>query len=269
MAMMAATCLLATETGRWSPATLAIYYGYPSLINGAASNITAAAAEFGAYDIIVLGDGLEFPDHPDHESTHRILDMRRRTMRPAEVFGYVALGHPSDDTAFIERRVRLWARMGVTGIFYDEAGRDFGVTVDRITYAIGAAREHRLAVCFNAFDLSAIEEGLHDPDASAHLSSDDAILVESFGIRLSKRQSLTETAQRMGAVEALRRLSGVRVFGTTTTVADATVDARDRAFVRQLAEQFRLDALGWGDPEYAAKDSQLTGPPDTVSRRQR
>lgn len=258
MALIVTTCCLATGTGRWPPARLAIYYGYPSLINGAASHISAAAAQLAAYDIVVLGDGLEFRDHPDHWNTRKILSLRNRTGRPAEVFGYVALGRQPHGATSIEHRVRLWAQTGATGIFYDEAGHDFGVTFDRVAHAIDIARQHHLAVCLNAFDLSAIADGLRDPRALVRLSPDDALLVESFGIRLGKRQSLTETAQRLRTAQTLRSLSGVRIFGTTTTVVRRTRDARDRAFARHLAERFALDALAWGDPEYGAADSRLT-----------
>ena len=43
-------------------ARLAIYYGYPSLVNGANGDLEKAARVFSAYDVVVLGDGLEFPD---------------------------------------------------------------------------------------------------------------------------------------------------------------------------------------------------------------
>jgi len=38
------------------PQKLAIYYGYPSLVNGAAGNLAAATAHFAAFDLVVLGD---------------------------------------------------------------------------------------------------------------------------------------------------------------------------------------------------------------------
>src|SRR5688500_20219405 len=58
----------ATAASRLWPAALAIYYGYPSLINGASGNVARAVAAFADYDVLVLGDGLQFAD----------LDARRR-----------------------------------------------------------------------------------------------------------------------------------------------------------------------------------------------
>src|SRR5437762_11576869 len=45
-----------------TPARLAIYYGYPSLANGANGDVEKAASVFSAYDVVSLGDGLELPD---------------------------------------------------------------------------------------------------------------------------------------------------------------------------------------------------------------
>ena len=59
------------------PGELLIYYAYPSMINGAAT-IDDAAAEFGLYDVAVIGDGLQDgpgdPNpHPDHANTVAII----------------------------------------------------------------------------------------------------------------------------------------------------------------------------------------------------
>jgi hypothetical protein len=240
------------------PARLAIYYGYPGLINGAASSVAAATGVLAAYDVVVLGDGLEFAPHPDHLNTRSILEALRKTTRPPEVFGYVALGHATAlDAAAIEHRARLWASMGATGIFYDEAGRDFGVSFARVAAAIRAARSHRLAVCLNAFDLSAIDEGMRDPQHAALVGRADAILVESFGVRLGRRQARDEVAARMRPAEALRKRTGVRVFGITTTTPDRAFAPSDLAYARGLAAEFALDAFGWGGADYGARDSRL------------
>src|SRR5688500_8633894 len=45
-----------------SPRRLAVYYGYPSLVNGSGGDVERAVATFAAYDVVVFGDGLEFAD---------------------------------------------------------------------------------------------------------------------------------------------------------------------------------------------------------------
>lgn len=256
--VMLATFASAVVTAPAAPPGLAIYYGYPGLINGAASNVAAAAAEFAAYKVVVLGDGLESTGHADHANTRRILSELRKADVAPEVFGYIALGKATNlDAAAIERRARLWASMGVTGIFFDEAGRDFGVSFARVREAVHAARRHQLAVCLNAFDLSAIDEGLRDPQHAALLGRGDALLIESFGVRLGERQSRVETAERLRAADALRKRIGVRVFGITTTTADRVFDESDLVYARRLAAELALDAFGWGGANYGAHDSRL------------
>src|SRR5438876_5501709 len=75
-AIAVSVCLAAAGAARSrpgaSPQRLAIYYGYPSLVNGAHQDLSRAVAVFSEYDLIVLGAGLEF-DTP-----------RPRTAGPAE-----------------------------------------------------------------------------------------------------------------------------------------------------------------------------------------
>jgi hypothetical protein len=258
IALMVASFATAAVAAPAVPARLAIYYGYPGLINGAASNIESAASVLSAYDVVVLGGGLELAEHPDHDNTVRIIERLRRGTRGPELFGYIALGPSTNlDGSAIERRAALWASTGVTGIFYDEAGRDFGVTFAQIVHAVRTARRHRLAVCLNAFDLSAINEGIREPEHGRLIGRSDALLIESFGVRLGERQTRDEIADRLRPADVLRRRTGIRLFGITTTTTERPFQASDLAFARELATEWRLDAVGWGDPDYGAANSRL------------
>src|SRR5215475_5167139 len=62
------------------PQPIAIYYGYPSLVNGAKGDLDKAARAFDAYSILVIGDRLELPDGGRGADSHDVLP-----------------GHPSDD----------------------------------------------------------------------------------------------------------------------------------------------------------------------------
>src|SRR5437762_14014055 len=85
-----------------TPARLAIYYGYPSLANGANGDVEKAASVFSAYDVVILGDGLEFPDretgrHPpgdpeEHQKTLRIIAAVRDRSPATRFYSYVCLG---------------------------------------------------------------------------------------------------------------------------------------------------------------------------------
>src|SRR5947208_399006 len=82
-----------------SPQRVAIYYGYPSLVNGADEDLSRAVAVFSAYDVIVLGDGLEFDTAgadtagpEEHQFTRQLIEKLHLMPRRGFVYGYVDLG---------------------------------------------------------------------------------------------------------------------------------------------------------------------------------
>src|SRR4051794_38029690 len=87
-----------------SPASLLIYYSYPSVINGATTT-TQAATEFGRYDQVVLGGGLEQTTHPDHANTVAIIHDANDAN--TTFLGYVDLGVYTSHftTAQIDQRI--------------------------------------------------------------------------------------------------------------------------------------------------------------------
>ena len=79
---------------------------------------------------MVLGDGLEHPTHGDHAKTRTIIKLLVR--EGVEVYGYVDMGVSTQNLplATAQQYVDEWRAMGVTGIFWDDAGADMGV--DRV-----------------------------------------------------------------------------------------------------------------------------------------
>jgi hypothetical protein len=241
--------LPSATSGRESlpPRRLAIYYGYPSLING-------------AYDIIVFGDGLEFVDQDanrtppgagrdEHDRTVRLITRLKRTGRQAEVFGYVTIGNSQRlSLSEVQRRVQLWASMGVTGILLDEAGQDYGVTAQRLVDAVNTVHAAGLHVCVNAFRLGDLR--------SVPWQAGDALLLESFGVRMGARQPIAQVIAIADEAAELRTRSGVRLFAVSTA-SNHTMDADDHSYAWSLAAIWGLDAIGWGEPHYSAVDSRL------------
>ena len=89
--VVVAGCVSAASTTQplTAPGALLIYYGWPSVINGS-TTVAGAAAELGRYDLVVLGDGVDKPEHPDHAKTRQIL--RHPAAAGTTFFGYVDLG---------------------------------------------------------------------------------------------------------------------------------------------------------------------------------
>jgi hypothetical protein len=263
-----------------APLRLAIYYGYPSLVNGANGDITRAVAHLSHYDVIVLGDGLEFDTADnghagpaEHAFTRRLVQQLAHTPRQPAIFGYVDLGRTQALTpAEMVDRVDRWGAMGVSGVFLDEAGYDFGVTRERQNHAVLAARARGLRVCLNAYrpeDVFGDERvpinaagGGNPAGQRSLLSARDAILLESFAVGGGVMEPADPLARRVRAALAGRRRFGTRVFAIATGGEDVEL----AQYGWRAASSFGLDGYGWSEPGYGAATSQLRwiAPPETA-----
>ncbi len=277
--VVVSTLLLAgAAPGRPAPLRLAIYYGYPSLVNGAAGDLAVALSQMARYDVLVLGDGLEFATdeggHAGHEEyvfTTRLVRQLSRTPRQPSIFGYIDLGRTQGlPAADILDRIDRWAEMGVEGVFLDEAGYDFGVTRARQNMAVRAAHARNLRVCFNAyrpedvFGLAAVpinDAGGGNPEgASPLLSERDALLLESFALSNGDAEPIARLERRVDEAIVGRRRFGSQIFAVATGDDEPAL----AHYGWWLASVFGLDAYGWSAPGYGAIASRLdvVQPPD-------
>jgi hypothetical protein len=262
-----------------APRRLAIYYGIPSLVNDARGDVARAAAVFGEYDVVVFGDGLEFPDvvpgrtppgagPVERLKTAAITRALSTTGRRPAVFGYIGLGNSQNLTQReIERRIALWRETGAGGIFFDEAGYDFGVDRPRQNAAIDAVHAAGMRVFMNAFnpdDVFLPAKGL-----SHHLTSGDAYLLESFVVRNGKADDPGWRARARRALEHARRYR-VAVHAVTTTSDPAGAASPELiAYAWWAALAYGVDGFGWGEPSFSGPDSALpwrARPEDAAAR---
>lgn len=258
-----------------APARLAIYYGYPSLVNGANGDLAKAAAVFADYDAVVLGDGLEFDaSRPgrqalpaEHAFAVRLIDALSRAPRHPAVYGYVDLGNsqrlPLDE---LVARIGLWADMGATGVFFDEAGYDFGVTRARQNAAVDAAHARGLRAFLNAFQPDDVfgttrvpldGAGGGNPSGMApHMTDRDAYLLESFAIRNGIPEAPKALLSRTRRALEGRDRFGTAVFAVSTT-GEPGDDASLAAYGWWAAAVLGLDGYGWGMPAFSAVTSRL------------
>jgi hypothetical protein len=269
------------------PARLAIYYGYPSLVNGANGDVQKATRVFGAYDVVVWGDGVEFPDkepgrYPpgdpeEHQRAVRILAAVRDRSPGTRFYGYVCLGEitlPNGEkisltSEQLEERVRLWKQMGVAGIFLDEAGYDFPVvTRNRQNLAVGIIHKLGLSAFMNAYfldDLFGLEDKLPNANGAAKnpehlpplLDRRDLFLLESFQVRNGNYESSSEWQARLRKALRYRRGYGTRIFTTTTTTEQEPFSVEKFNYAWWTALLYGLDGFSWGQPDFAAQSNSL------------
>jgi len=235
-----------------SPGRLAIFYGVPSLVNGASGDIERAAREFAPYDVVVFGDGLQDERAVEHQSTAEII-RRLAAVRPdTRVFGYIALGRTrrlSDEA--VADAIARWDRMGVHGIFLDEAGYDFGVTRSRQNAAIDAAHGAALHVFVNAFNPDDVLAG------GTHLQAGDLFLLESFTVRKGSVESTDRWYARARSAAEHSRRTGVEVWAVTTPDMQGRFDKPLCTLAWWSTALWGFRGIGWGEPLYAAPSSVM------------
>jgi hypothetical protein len=257
-----------------SPQRIAIYYGYPSLVNGANGDLARAVSVFADYDVIVLGDGLELDTSDrntagveEHRFTSRMIQALQAAPRHPVVYGYIDLGNTQKlPLQAITDRIERWARMGARGVFFDEAGYDFGVTRERQNAAVVATHARGLRACLNAFRPADVFGSARTPVNAAGggnpdglppaIAGDDALMLESFAVRNGVPEPTDALAARTREALDGRSRFGTHVFAVSTS--DDHIDhMRLAEFGWWTASVFALDGYGWGMPAYSAVTSRL------------
>ncbi|CAF3918781.1 unnamed protein product, partial [Rotaria sordida] len=163
------------------PKRLGIYYGWPSLVQGANWNLIAAINTFSQFDLIAFGDGIASPSHGDHANTQTIIQSLNNLGKLT--FGYVDLGVITQNLSIsqMQTTVNNWLAMGIKGIIYD-----YGVTRSRQTTMISYCHSLNLAVMMNAWNPDDVMSG-----SPMLLDSRDIYLLESYLISNGVYQNLT------------------------------------------------------------------------------
>jgi uncharacterized protein with GYD domain len=241
-----------------TPKRLAIYYGYPSLVEGAGGSVSHAVSIFGRYDVIVFGGHLDVGTASrdlEIEEPLAVQIIRRLHLRPQQpvIFGYVDLGRSQQlADAEIVRRVDAWKRLGIDGIFFDEAGRDSHVSRQRRTAAVRAVHERGLSALMSAYNPDDLFDTRNATPAGApgELGARDALLIESFAVENSVVQPRDAAAKRAAAAIKWRQRTGIKVYAVTTTVP-GRFDASAVVYAERLAADVGVDAFGWGEPNFS------------------
>lgn len=259
------------------PKLLAVYYGFPSLVNGARGDLNIAASTFAEYDIVIFGDGLEFTDvnstrRPpgaglqEHENTKKIIELLKESKRKTLVYGYIDLGNTQNlPLTEIENRARLWANMGVAGIFLDEAGYDYGVTRTRQTDVIKMIHNLKLQAFLNAYNLEDLfgakvvplnKVGGGNPTGKPSiLGNNDLVLLESFQIRNGEVDN--DYQKKLSQAVKYRKKFKVKLLGVTTTLPGQNFNQAQYDFAWSTAILWGIDGFGWGEPNYSSSNNIL------------
>jgi hypothetical protein len=109
------------------PKDILIYYGYLNSFNSGVNAWVneAVAQDFSKYRIIVFGDEVEVPTHPDYANTQIIIPRIKALNPSCLIFGYIAANQV---LANFKTKTDQWNTLQIHGIMMDMSGYDFGVT---------------------------------------------------------------------------------------------------------------------------------------------
>lgn len=257
------------------PLNVLFYYGYPnsynSLVNGWDNE--KVSQDMARYSIIVLGDGVQDPSHPDYSNTQVIIPRVKALNNAAKVFGYVS----SDQSlANFQTKAGQWDTLEVDGVFLDESGYDFGRTRsdfnDRVDYVHGLT--HASTAFANAWNTDHVLGTANDPSypnstynssgAESSLATTDWVLMESFPINTlaysssGGYESPTDWAARGSKMQSLRAQYGVNFCGLGV-INNSDSDGQDLFdFGYISAVMWSLEAYGTSDVYYGASTAQVT-----------
>lgn len=233
---------------------LAIYYGYPSLVNGSGGNVVAAVSVFKMYDQLILGAGLENVSHPDHSKTRSIIG--ELGMLNVQVFGYI------DSTLAFKKRVDLWKEMGVEGIFCDKFGYDFGKTRAQQNSIVNYIHGVGLIAFVNAWIPADVfgssVSAVHNPvGVGPAVGVDDWFLAQSYQIIDGDFQSASDWKIRSDVLAAYSSSFGTRIACVTTVDSSGVFDQGKMDYAYFSCVLYNFHSFGWGEYNFSAPTSLL------------
>jgi hypothetical protein len=240
------------------PKALLVYYGYPSAINNTWS-VPAAAQEFGRYQYVLWGAGLDDPMHPDHSNAVAIASDPATAQ--TRFYGYVDIGVSTRNLPMSEIQTQLtrWHSMGMDGVQFDNFGYDFGTSRARQNAAVDSAHALGLAVIANAFwpedAFGSAADPVYNPiGAAPRLGAADFYLYESYAVRLGQFEDEMIWRQHSDSLEVLRGSMGFRVLSCTSSGTDdpGAYDGAAFSYAWHVALLYGHEATGWGEYGYSA-----------------
>jgi hypothetical protein len=238
------------------PKRLAVYYGWPSNVNGIVGNLNGSFNVFSQYDAIIFGGGLEEPEHGAHIFTTQLTKML--TNASCEVFGYVDLGVTTYNHSYttLTNKMSKWHAMGAD-IFLDDYGYDYGTSRARQISAVDYAHSIGCTAFVNAWNpdhaFSDAYDATYNPDSlPTPLQTNDIYLLESYQIMLGEYRPANQwILKSMKCVDYMEQ-TGVRMFCVTSSTSTNQYSDKKWWYAYDSCVLYNYHAVGWGESNYSA-----------------
>jgi len=256
------------------PKDLLIYYGYPNSFNSATNGWVneKVAQDMAQYSLIVLGDTVEDPTHPDYANTQIIIPRIKALNPNALIFGYVAC---AQILANFQTKTDQWNTLQVHGIFMDEAGYDYGKTRAEFNTMVDYAHSKTYSsLCFaNAWNTDNIIGTANDasfPNSTynssaieSKLTLNDWILLESFPVNTTAYSGNAGYESKSDWFVRAEKAKGLRVsyhinFAGSSVINNDNASGTDLfkyAFLSSL--MYNFEAFGSSDTSYGSSSAAV------------
>lgn len=232
---------------------LAIYYGWPSSVNGAKGDVQKAVAAFAGYGIVVFGDGNVMPGGDTNAKTI----LAGVTAEGGTPYGYVTVGvtdgEPNYSVAAIEGYINAWHALGAQGMFLDCAGADYGVSRARFDAVVTYAHSLGMNVMANAWNPADVLSG------STTMGPGDSYLGENDVLNDGKLLSAKTYAPKLAAMAAYKKALGISLYETGTTKSFGNA-GQLTAQVEQILAPYGISSFQLTDPMYSSRNNVLVAP---------
>lgn len=238
-----------------TPKKLAIYYGWPSKVNGS-SSVYDAVNVFKEYDIVVFGNGVEDKNHPDHQKTKQIIN--HAAMQNTLCFGHI-LSTDSNGTNI--SKINSWVKMNVDGIFCDKFGYNNGVSRYTQNDLIDFIHNKSLSVFANATNpddvfSSNINQTYNPLGLNTKLNCNDWYLAESYQIENDNYEDPVLWKQKADKMKNYKAQLGTKMACISTSQTSGFFQNKwDYSYFSVVLYQF--DAAGYGENLYSKTSNNL------------
>ena len=156
---------------------IAFCYGFPSKVCGC-KTVEESIELLDSYDIIIFGPTLEYCNHPDHSNTKTIIATLDKSNK--KFYGYINSVTIID---VIKKRIDSWQEMGVSGIFCDKFGYNYGTTREKQNIILKYIHQKNLNAVVNAKNpddvFGSLKNCLYNPQGKENIiGSNDLYLKE-------------------------------------------------------------------------------------------
>lgn len=260
------------ENSYRKPENLLIYYGYPNSFNSTMTpnswDNEKVSQDMARYSLIILGDGVADSGHPDYPNSIQIFPRLRSLNQRLQLFGYINMAQSLET---IETKIDQWLALEVNGIFFDQAGYDFGNTREHQNNCINHVHSMGRTVFVNAWNIDHVigtDEDISFPNSTYNpnhiestLGADDWFLLESLAVNTlaysGGYEPKNDWSTRIYKSILARYYYGINLAGVCIINNDNSSGQGLFDFAYVSALMGCLDGFGSSDHYYGASSAQV------------